>query len=284
MASRPALLTALPALRGVQRAAVTAAAGQGSSGEMLLAALSGLGIDIHRLAPDLDAPTGAAGEVDADLVVSVATAEPAGAGAPTSARRLAARVGAGLLVLHGPVGSADALVEALTFEAAPFVDRMCRFVNRAAPLAHPDADSAQRRQLLELLVGFCAQPSWPAGSGELEPGEAYAAHCLHDDPAGWTVATIVTAPGRGTPPHDHAAWGAAATVSGVERNTRFTGSCPDHLQEIDTQLAPVGGGYLFPAGEIHRADDASGEGTVSVHLLIGGGPQARQHCVEPPRG
>ncbi|MHB8295672.1 MAG: hypothetical protein ACYDH5_13825 [Acidimicrobiales bacterium] len=73
---------------------------------------------------------------------------------------------------------------------------------------------------------------------------------------------------------------AAATVAGVERNTRYAGSCPDQLQVIGMEVVPVGGGYLFDETEVHQASDAAGR-SVSLHLLAGGGPDRPQHCPEP---
>lgn len=173
--------------------------------------------------------------------------------------------------------------EFLWVHPAPYPARLSRFVSSVGPLARADTGAAGRRELLAQLVAFAAGTSWPAEALADAPDAGYGVHCLHDDPAGWTLASVVTRSGSATPPHDHESWGAAATVVGCERNIRLAGSCPDHLHVIDEQLAPRGGGYLFRARDIHQACDASGGLTVSVHLLISGhhGPQ---RCREPQRG
>ncbi len=174
-------------------------------------------------------------------------------------------------------------VEWLRLRPAGIRERLAAFVRRVGPLAVPEATPAQRREVLDRLVGFAAG-GLPDSLVRSEPDGPYTVRCLHDDPSGWTLAAVVTDRQRCTPPHDHASWGAAATVTGVERNLRFQGSCPDQLVELDEQLAPVGGGYLFAAGDIHQACDATGAATVSVHLLVAGGPHAQQRCHEPDRG
>ncbi|GAC1571799.1 MAG: hypothetical protein NVS3B18_05060 [Candidatus Dormibacteria bacterium] len=170
--------------------------------------------------------------------------------------------------------------ELVRLRFAPYGARLARFVGQARPLVQPDASAPQRRRLLELLVGFASGGTWPLGVLNDDGDAGYGVHCLHEDGAGWTVATVVTERGGSTPPHDHAGWGAAVTVSGVERNARYRGSCPDRLEIIDEQLAPAGGGYLFGPDEVHQASDASGGRTVSVHLLSAPGPHPRQHCHE----
>lgn len=136
--------------------------------------------------------------------------------------------------------------------------------------------------MLDRLVGFAAG-GLPAELMEPEPGEQYSVHCVHDDPAGWTLASVCTDAARCTPPHDHASWGAAATVEGIERNRRYRGTCPDQLVEGDEQLAPVAGGYLLAEADIHQACGATGMGSLSLHLRTTGGPPAQQRCHEPPR-
>jgi predicted metal-dependent enzyme (double-stranded beta helix superfamily) len=170
--------------------------------------------------------------------------------------------------------------ELVRFRPAPYRSRLARFLGQAGPLAVPGATAEQRSRLLRLLTAFAAGGSWPAGALDDDPGRGYGVHCLHEDPAGWTLASIVTGGRRATPPHDHSSWGAAATVTGVERNTRYRGTCPGPLQQTGEQVAPPGGGYLVAAGEIHQAADATGYRTVSVHLLAAPGPHPRQHCPE----
>lgn len=173
--------------------------------------------------------------------------------------------------------------EWLRLRPAPFQSRLVGFVRRVGPLVVPHATAAQRREVLDRLVGFAAAGGLPDDLLSPNPAGEYTVHCLHDDPAGWTLAAVVTDGRRCTPPHDHASWGAAATLDGVERNLSFRGSCPDQVDLLNDQLVPVGGGYLFAAGDIHQACDATGGSTVSLHLLATGGPHAQQRCHEPER-
>lgn len=170
--------------------------------------------------------------------------------------------------------------EWIRLRPASFERRLARFVGRVGPLVAAGAGPAERRQVLDRLVGLAAGglppeliPDPPAGT--------YGVTCLHDDPKGWTLAAVRTDAWSCTPPHDHTSWGAAATALGVERNRRYTGSCPDRLELLDEQLDPVGGGYLFAERDIHQACDATGTATVSLHLLAAGGPMAQQRCHEP---
>lgn len=173
--------------------------------------------------------------------------------------------------------------ETLRLVRPPLDHQLARFVVHVGRWARPDADPDDRARLLDALIGFAThtdEAAWPAALLADDPHRSYAAHCLHDDPAGWSLAAIITADGSATPPHDHHSWGAAATVAGAERNTRYAGTCPDRLRPLGQEVVPVGGGYLFGPGDIHQAADAAGR-SVSLHLLAGGGPHPVQHCREP---
>ena len=173
--------------------------------------------------------------------------------------------------------------ETLRLVRPPLDAQLARFVSRTGCRAGPGADPGERALLLDDLIALASLTdlsTWPDALLADDPARAYAAHCLHDDSAGWSLAAIVTANGSATPPHDHSSWGAAATVAGAERNVRYTGTCLDQLREIGQEVVPVGGGYLFGSGDIHQAADAAGR-TVSLHLLTGGGDPAAQHCPEP---
>lgn len=172
-------------------------------------------------------------------------------------------------------------VEWLRVQPGPYDKRLAAFVDRIGPNAVAKANAAQRREVLDRLIGFATASGLPDSLLSVDPKAQYTVHCVHQDPSGWTLAAVITERNNCTPPHDHESWGAAATVLGVERNLRFHGTCPDDLEPIDEQLASPGGGYLFAAGDIHQACDATGVRTVSLHLLIDGGLHAKQHCREP---
>lgn len=175
------------------------------------------------------------------------------------------------------------VTETLRLVRPPLEAQLARFVTRAGRWARPDAGPAERALLLDALIALAALSdldSWPDDLLADDPARPYGAHCVHDDPAGWSLAAIVTAGGSATPPHDHPSWGAAATMAGAERNTRYAGACPDRLQAIGQEVVPAGGGYLFDAGDIHQAADSAGR-TISLHLLCAGGHHPAQHCPEP---
>lgn len=164
--------------------------------------------------------------------------------------------------------------------SAPFETRVKRFAREAGRLARPSASFGDKRRVLTLLIGFVAGRTWPDNSFEGDSSRGYGVHCLHDDPGGWTISTIVLENGGSTPPHDHGCWGAAATVRGAERNVTYTGTCPDGLDPSETQIYAPGSGYIFEAGTIHQASDATRQLTVSVHLLVQGTHETLQSCPE----
>lgn len=174
--------------------------------------------------------------------------------------------------------------EIIRVRPAPYPARLARFVGAVGPLLGRDASPPERRRTLELLAALAAG-EWNPGLLAVpdSPPGRYSVACLHDDPAGWGLAAVILPARACTPPHDHAGWGAAVTVTGIERNVRYRGTCPDDLEAIDAQLAPPGGGYLFAAGDVHQACDGGGLGSVSLHLLTAGGSESRQHCREPRR-
>lgn len=171
--------------------------------------------------------------------------------------------------------------ERVRIRTAPFAARLARFVDEATPLARPDSGFDERQRLLDLLVAFAAGSTWPPGAFDADPDRPYAVHCLHDERSAFSLATVVLDAGHATPPHDHQGWGAAATISGVERNVRLAGRCPDLLRPLDAQLVPRGASYLFAVGDIHQASSAGNCRSASVHLLVVGGDHAHQRCREP---
>lgn len=117
----------------------------------------------------------------------------------------------------------------------------------------------------------------------------YIARPLHNDPTGWSLAAIVFAPGQGTLPHDHDAWGCATTVQGVERVRRFTNPASHQLSLIEERDVPPGDGYYFDRDEIHQVIGADTDGpTIALHLLVRGtdADRANQRFPEqmPPDG
>jgi predicted metal-dependent enzyme (double-stranded beta helix superfamily) len=115
----------------------------------------------------------------------------------------------------------------------------------------------------------------------------YIARPIHRDPAGWSLAVIVFAPGQATLPHDHEAWGCATTIRGMERVRRFTNPTGHRLRMFAELDVPAGDGYLFDRDEIHQVIGADRRApTVALHLLVQGtaADRANQHLPErlPP--
>lgn len=96
--------------------------------------------------------------------------------------------------------------EHIRIVGAPFEARLGRFVAEASPLARTDSGFEEHQRLLDLLVAFAAAETWPRGAFDPHPHRPYGVHCLHDDPAGWSLATVVFDVDDATPPHDHASW------------------------------------------------------------------------------
>jgi hypothetical protein len=115
-----------------------------------------------------------------------------------------------------------------------------------------------------------------AGSIDLErcPAAAvgYGRRLLHDDPAGrWSLAAIVLCPGQSTPPHDHGGWGCAVTVTGIERDHRFSVGPGGRLTLTETRDYPPGSGYVFDPTDIHQPVGAAQDRvTVALHFLLHG--------------
>lgn len=144
-----------------------------------------------------------------------------------------------------------------------------------------DSPEAQGR-VLDALRTLATTGALTTSEAAPEHG-AYTVHQLHADPNGWTVSAVVLPPGRATPPHDHACWGCAAPVRGVERHRRFTGACPDRLHLESERLVSPGDGYLFAEHEIHQCVGAAPHATtISLHFIVRGSyeDQSQQVCQE----
>lgn len=166
---------------------------------------------------------------------------------------------------------------------APYRPARARLLTRLGPLVDPDAGPGRRQEALDRLAGF-AGPSNRSTCPQAmtRPKVTASTACTTIRPPGrWprSASKVGGAPRRMITP----AGGAAATVTGMECNRRYRGSCPDRLAEIDERLAPPGGGYLFAEDDIHQACDTAGSLTISLHLLAAGGPEAQQRCHKLPR-
>lgn len=157
---------------------------------------------------------------------------------------------------------------------AHFIDRIQQLCNCE------DAPRETQEQVLAALRELASTIELTEDECRPVP-EGYAARLLHSDAAGLSLALIVLQPGQETPPHDHASWGCAATVQGIERNRWFTGTCPDALHLLGEHELPPGQGYLFSGEAIHQALGADPESvTLALHFLVRGHHGEIQHCRE----
>jgi predicted metal-dependent enzyme (double-stranded beta helix superfamily) len=160
------------------------------------------------------------------------------------------------------------------------LDRLAAQVNALMPRA--DAPPATRTRVLAAVTSVAAGIDAVDCDGR---SAGYTRCVLHEDPAGWSLAAIAFRPGQSTPPHDHAGWGGAVTVRGVERDRRFAGDRGNDLVLIDERDYAPGTGYLFDADDVHQPVGADPTGTtVSLHLLVHPAHDRRQHHHETAAG
>ena len=69
--------------------------------------------------------------------------------------------------------------------------------------------------------------------------------------------------------HDHASWGCAVTVQGIERDRRFVpGSTGEPVLSYERDY-PAGTGYVFDPTDVHQPVGADpGQVTVALHFLV----------------
>jgi predicted metal-dependent enzyme (double-stranded beta helix superfamily) len=113
------------------------------------------------------------------------------------------------------------------------------------------------------------------GSRETGSVSGYHRRLLHEDPGGWSLALIILRPGQLTNTHNHAGWGAAATVQGIERERRFALGASGAQALRSERNYPPGTGYVFDSIEIHQPVGADPGGvTVALHFLVDGPREA----------
>jgi predicted metal-dependent enzyme (double-stranded beta helix superfamily) len=160
----------------------------------------------------------------------------------------------------------------------------------AASIAHinrlgitANASAAVQAETLASLRVLARTVALPA-TDTIPEDRRYIARSLHRDPAGWSLAAIVFVPGQATLPHDHEAWGCAATVRGIERVRSYRNPAGSRLLLCAERDVPAGNGYIFDREEIHQVIGADRHApTVALHLLVQGTAhdRATQRFPEP---
>ena len=144
------------------------------------------------------------------------------------------------------------------------VARFAARVNGLGPLSQ--ASPALQARLLEEVKTVARRVD---GSTEAGSASGYDRRVLYEAPGHWSLAAIILRPGQQTHPHDHAGWGCAATVQGVERDRRFVHDASDNLVLSGERDYPPGTGYVFDAADVHQPVGADPRRvTVALHFLV----------------
>jgi predicted metal-dependent enzyme (double-stranded beta helix superfamily) len=144
------------------------------------------------------------------------------------------------------------------------VARFTERVNALGPLSDP-SPVLQSRLLEEVKVLARAVD----GSKEAGSNSGYGRRVLYESPNRWSLSAIILRPGQRIHPHDHAGWGCAVTVQGVERDRRFFHEASGNLTLVSVRDYPPGTGYIFDPADIHQPVGADPlRVTVSLHFLV----------------
>src|SRR5947199_4803977 len=90
------------------------------------------------------------------------------------------------------------------------------------------------------------------GSAERGVASGYGRRVLCEVPGRWSLAAIALRPGQRTEMHDHASWGCAVTVQGIERDRRFVPDATGDLALSCERDYTAGKGYLFDPTDVHQ--------------------------------
>lgn len=100
------------------------------------------------------------------------------------------------------------------------------------------------------------------------PAGRYGRRVLWEDPAAWSLAAISLRYAQETEAHDHAGWGGAVVVQGIERDRRYRMNDAGELELMARRDYRPGSGYLFDAADIHQPIGADPRQlTVALHFL-----------------
>lgn len=115
---------------------------------------------------------------------------------------------------------------------------------------------------------------WKPPVGKTGPAAGYGQYCLYRRGRELSVIAFCWAPGKGTPIHDHLAWGVLGFVDGQEKETRFR-RLDDGANAERAQLQEVGVVYsrkgeishvVTPSRDIHRVENPGDIPSLSIHV------------------
>jgi len=144
------------------------------------------------------------------------------------------------------------------------VARFAAWVDALGSLSQ--ASLATRARLLEEVKMVARHIN--AGT-ELGMASGYGRRVLYENPGRWSLAAISLRPGQRTEMHDHASWGCAVTVQGIERDRRFVADASGNLVLSGERNYPRGTGYVFDTTDVHQPVGADPrQVTVALHFLV----------------
>jgi len=149
-------------------------------------------------------------------------------------------------------------------EESAAVARFAARVDALGPLSQ--ASLASRARILEEVKVVARRID---GGAEMGVASGYGRRVLYEDPDRWSLAVIVLRPGQRTELHDHASWGCAVTVQGIERDRRFVPGATDEPVLSYERDYPAGTGYVFDPTDVHQPVGADPrQVTVALHFLV----------------
>lgn len=110
--------------------------------------------------------------------------------------------------------------------------------------------------------------------GKTGVASGYGQYCLYRRGDALSVIAFCWGAGKGTPIHDHLAWGVLGFTDGLEKETRYKriddGSDPARakLQEVGVYLTKAGetSHLTSPQRDVHRVENPGDRPSVSVHI------------------
>jgi len=110
--------------------------------------------------------------------------------------------------------------------------------------------------------------------GKTGVAAGYGQYCLYRRADKLSVVAFAWGAGKGTPVHDHLAWGVLGFVLGSERETRYRrvddGSDPGYAKLEQTVVVTTGEGQtshiMTPRRDIHRVENPGTTPSVSLHI------------------
>jgi 3-mercaptopropionate dioxygenase len=158
-----------------------------------------------------------------------------------------------------------------------------RFINSLEAIVQSESDQWKIVGAVEpLMQQLIADPdrTWlkdkyrrpPEGKTGVAAG--YGQYCLYRRGSALSVIAFCWGPGKGTPIHDHLAWGVLGFIDGLEKETRYKriddGSVTHRaqLEEVGVYFTRMGetSHLVSPQRDVHRVENPGHTPSVSVHV------------------